>query len=209
MPSKKLETLWSTDISATNDLIKAGDCLYAADSSGIKAIKLRRKNETKLIWSYKTDKNVERLLAANGKLIAVTGDGTIMVFGDSKPAIGDETRKNNHKLRWSKTERHKKLLMKQVLKMDTAWFLEVRILIKLKDLLATTALNIVVYEKDAARVNFLREYFDKAGITANRISFQHYKNTFPLLPKYFSSLTVINDLHYLNGRDKRCSCTNV
>jgi len=35
-----LNTLWDAEVSASNDLIKAGDCLYAADSSGISAIKI-------------------------------------------------------------------------------------------------------------------------------------------------------------------------
>ena len=30
-----------SDISATKDLIKAGDCLFAADSTGITAVKIK------------------------------------------------------------------------------------------------------------------------------------------------------------------------
>ena len=37
----KLETIWKSDFSATNDMIKAGDCLYSADSIGISAIKIK------------------------------------------------------------------------------------------------------------------------------------------------------------------------
>jgi hypothetical protein len=48
-------------------LIKAGDCLYAADSSGIKAVKLLADNTTQVIWNYRSEKNIERLVAANGK----------------------------------------------------------------------------------------------------------------------------------------------
>ena len=71
----KLDTLWIIDVSAQNDLIKAGDFLYAADSAGITAIKLLPGNKTEVVWNYKTDKNIERLVAANGKLIAVTAKG--------------------------------------------------------------------------------------------------------------------------------------
>ncbi len=59
----------------------------------------------------------------------------------------------------------------------------------------------VVYEKDAARVQFLREYFDKAGVTAERMSFLHFGNQFPQLPKYFSSLTIISDISYVGHGD--------
>ncbi len=78
---KKLDTLWVSDFSATNDMIKAGDCLFAADSTGIKAIKLSSGEKPKIYWEFTSPKNVDRLVAANGKLIAVTNDGTIMVFG--------------------------------------------------------------------------------------------------------------------------------
>ncbi len=198
---KKLESLWGSDISATNDLIKAGDCLFAADSSGIQAVKLRRKNKTKVIWSYKTDENVERLLAANGKLIAVTGNGTIMVFGDSKPAMVTKHERifTNSMVKNGKAQ---KIIDATGVKDGYSLIFGSEDIEQIKDLLATTSLHIVVYEKNAERINFLREYFDKAGITANRISFQYYKDKFPLLPKYFSSLTIINDLFYLDGFDK-------
>ena len=35
-----LQTLWQLDFCASNDLIKAGDCLFAADSTGISAIRI-------------------------------------------------------------------------------------------------------------------------------------------------------------------------
>ena len=82
-PDNKLDTLWNKNISASNDLIKAGNCLFAADSAGISAIKLLAGNKTEVIWNYQTDKNIERLVAANGKLIAVSTDGTMMIFGDT------------------------------------------------------------------------------------------------------------------------------
>jgi outer membrane protein assembly factor BamB len=80
--AKKLDTLWSTRIPATTDLIKAGNCLYAADTTGIYAVRVKENSKPELIWKYSSDKVIDRLVASNGKLIAVTNDGTIMVFGD-------------------------------------------------------------------------------------------------------------------------------
>jgi hypothetical protein len=62
----------------------------------------------------------------------------------------------------------------------------------LKGLITNTSLSIIAYEKDPERVTWLREYFDKLGIKADRLSFLHYDKPHLLLPKYFSSLTIIN-----------------
>ena len=73
---------------------------------------------------------------------------------------------------------------------------------QLKELVYESKLNVVVYEKDPERVQTLREYFDKEGVKTERLSFQHFGGKFPEMPKYFSSLTLINDLFYLNNGDK-------
>ena len=72
----------------------------------------------------------------------------------------------------------------------------------LEGLVAQTSLSIIAYDKDPERIDFLREYFDGLGITANRLSFLQYDKTLPLLPKYFSSLTVINEIDFPDVPDK-------
>src|SRR5690606_15475337 len=69
-------------------------------------------------------------------------------------------------------------------------------------LLSSTELNLVVYEKNSDKVESLREQFDQAGISANRLNFQHFVDKFPALPKYFSSLTIVTDPYYIEGGDK-------
>ena len=81
-PKNQLDTLWTMQVPATNDLIKAGNYLYAADSTGINALKLNGNNIPELAWRLPSDKIIDRLVASNGKLIAVANDGTIRVFGD-------------------------------------------------------------------------------------------------------------------------------
>ena len=199
-PDNKLDTLWSKDISASNDLIKARNCLFAADSAGIFALKLLPENETEVVWSYKTSKNIERLVAANGKLIAVTEDGTIMIFGESPVAKVKEYD------RIIKTFEPKLAKAKIIRDIDVTdgycLVLGGDDIPLLEDLIYGTSLTIVVYEKDKDRIQELREYFDNAGVTADRINFQYFQNTFPSLPKYFSSITIVNDLAYVGGGQK-------
>ncbi len=196
----KLEKLWETNVSAKKDLIRAGDVLYAADSVGITAIKIKD-NEPQKLWTLTSKKPIERLLASNGKLIAVTADGDIQVYGDV-PA------KNIVSIK------------KQVTPLKANSLLANKILTTAKnpsgfavvygtkdiDLLAVlsskTSLNIIAFDKDPARIEYLREYFNQAGIPADRLSFLPYDKSNTSIPKYFSSLTIVNDVSYLDGFDK-------
>ena len=55
----------------------------------------------------------------------------------------------------------------------------------LKVLVSKTSLNIVAFDEDPARIDFLRDYFNKAGITAERLSFLHYNSGNPSFAKIF------------------------
>lgn len=195
----KLDTLWICDYAAGNDLIKAGDCLFAADSTGIKSIKLLPGNETEVIWSYNTNKNVERLIAANGKLIAITSDGSILVFGDSPPENIMTYHRNgisSKKIRTSKIIRKTGITDGYGLIIGTG---SIRIL---NQLIYGTSLYIIVCEKDQDRIRRLRKYYDKAGVSSERISFLPFGDKLPALPKYFSSLTLINNPSFLSHNEK-------
>ena len=198
-PDNKLDTLWHKNISASNDLIKAGDCLYAADSSGISAVKLLSGNKIQKIWSYQTEKNVQRLIAANGKLIAVSTDGSIMVFGDTPVENVAEFSEENSR---NSVIKKSKVIKETGVEEGYCLVLGTKNINLLKELISASNLNIVAYDKDLKRIQFLREYFDKAGVTTDRLSFQHFGDKFPALPKYFSSLTIVNDQSYLDNRNK-------
>ncbi len=198
---KNLDTLWISDISASKDLIKAGNHLYAANDSGISAIRLNSGGKPEVIWNYNTPETIERLIAANGKLIAVTAEGAILTFGDTPPAnVMEYARKETkEKVKPGKTE---KLIQTAGITEGYGLILGGEDIRLIKGLLSTTELNLVVYEKNRDRVNSLREYFDKAGVTADRLNFQHFNGKFPLLPKYFSSLTIVTDPYYIEGGDQ-------
>ena len=72
----------------------------------------------------------------------------------------------------------------------------------LKTLVSNTSLSLVAFDNDPSRISYLREYFDGLGVKTDRLSFLNFEENFPLLPKYFSSLTVVNDFDYLKEIDK-------
>jgi outer membrane protein assembly factor BamB len=190
----ELDTLWCLNASATNDLIKAGNCLYAADSTGVKAIQLLPEKTPKIIWTYHANKNIERLVAANGKLIAVSDDGTIFTFGAS-PVV---TVKEYNRIETLTSNKGQEIIREATV--DEGYCLVLGSSSKrwLKDLVSGTSLNVIVYDKKRRRIQRHRKYFDKAGVATNRLSFQVFEGDFPALPNYFSSLTIVNDDIYMD-----------
>ncbi|MBK7628063.1 MAG: PQQ-binding-like beta-propeller repeat protein [Bacteroidales bacterium] len=195
----KLETIWKSDYSAANDLIKAGDCLYAADSTGITAIKISDNKPAKL-WSIPTSMKIERLVAANGKLIAVSEQGDILVYGSTPVSEVTTIMKPVQELTVKQSVAENIVSSAGVTTGYSVLF-GTRDLELLKGLLSSTSLTIIAYDNDPERITYLREYFDNMGVKADRLSFLLSDGSFPLLPKYFSSLTIINDLSYLNDFD--------
>jgi outer membrane protein assembly factor BamB len=198
--SNRLEKLWTIDVSAGNDLIKAGDCLYAADTTGsVSAVKIRNGRPEKL-WTINTGKPAERLLAANGKLIAVTEDGTIMVYGDT-PVNSVATISREHAIPSSeKINPAAGILETTRVKKGYAVVYGSCTREFLKGLVTASDLNILVIENSTKVVKMLREYFDSLSVPAYRLCFLN-KSESSSLPKYFSSLTIVNDPDYLNNFD--------
>lgn len=202
---KLFDTLWTVSIPATNDIIKAGSYLYAADSTGINAIRLNKNSKPEQIWRYFSDKPVERLVAACGKLIAVSADGTIKVFGDRQISYNTNLKKQE-KITLSNFSGAADIIRNTGITEGFALVLGTNDFSILEGLIFNTSLSIIAYDKDPSRVNYLREYFDSLGVPAGRISFLKYENRHPLLPKYFSSVTIVDDRYYLNNFNKDILC---
>ena len=197
---KTLDSLWSINADASGDLIKAGDCLYAGGREGITAVRITPGKVPEVIWSFDSDVKIERLVAANGKLIAVTENGDIMTFGDTP--VQEITRLGKDKTGLKRgSSKARKIIRQSGVSEGYCLVFGGEDTKLLNGLLSGTDLNIIVYEKDKGRVNSLREYYDEAGIIAERISFLQYKDQFPALPKYISNLTIINDPFYINYND--------
>ena len=195
-----LHTLWEAEVSATNDLIKAGDCLYAADSNGISAIKIVD-NVPRILWTHETERSIERLVASNGKLIAVTDDGQILVFGDV-PASNVTLLEQTEARIAGRSFTGKRIIRKTGIKSGYGVIIGTKNIRLLKSLVSNTSLSLIAFDSDPERISYLREYFDGLGVKSDRLSFQNFNKTVSFLPKYFSSLTVVTDPVYLKDNDK-------
>ncbi len=77
---------WQVEADGSGDLIRAGNRLYAAGAGQITAIELPREDkQAQVTASYPVGGNVQRLLAAGGKLFAVTLEGDILASGANEP----------------------------------------------------------------------------------------------------------------------------
>jgi len=198
--SSKYDTLWESTVSATNDLIKAGDCLYAASSRGITAVKIVN-NKPQVIWTQPSGKPIERLLASNGKLIAVTADGEIMVFGDTPVSKITSIKEPEPLISWHSFT-GKRIIRKTGIRSGYGVVVGTEDISLLKSLISRTSLSLIALDNDPDRISYLREYFDSLGVTTDRLSFLNFNETVSYLPKYFSSLTVVTDPAYLNDNDR-------
>ncbi len=78
------KTLWELEVDATGDLIRCGEQLVAAGKQAITAVRLPTDGKSKaatIDWKIPTTGTVQRLLAADEKLFAVTLDGSISCYG--------------------------------------------------------------------------------------------------------------------------------
>ena len=78
------KTLWELDVDATGDLIRCGRQLVAAGKQAITAVWIaegKENNAAAIDWKLPTTGTVQRLLAADGKLFAVTLEGSILCYG--------------------------------------------------------------------------------------------------------------------------------
>lgn len=93
------EVLWKAPVDGRGDLILAGNTLYAAgkptDDSGpaaqspLRAVRIPNSGAPPtVVWNSSAVGTVERLVAANGKLFAVTLEGRVLAFGAAASESG-------------------------------------------------------------------------------------------------------------------------
>ncbi|MCH2202103.1 MAG: PQQ-binding-like beta-propeller repeat protein [Fuerstiella sp.] len=89
------QIIWEIEADGRGDLIRAGNHLYAAGKESITVIRLPGGEEPATIaGSIPVQGQVERLLAGDEKLFAVTIQGSLLAFGaDSQKAIEPQTQK--------------------------------------------------------------------------------------------------------------------
>jgi len=188
------KVLWEVTADGSGDLIKAGDHLYAAGKSSLSAISLTDKPE--VTWTQPVHGEVRRLIAANGKLITVTQDGRIHVYGSGKSLGRLESKPN--KLAAVPAEASKlaqTLLERAGDKSGHALIFGANETGLLDALLSDSQMQITVVEQDAMKVDALRRQYDAPGLQGTRISFHVGDALSFQAPPYFAHLVITTKQH--------------
>jgi outer membrane protein assembly factor BamB len=197
---EKKKVIWEIEADGSGDLIKAGGRLYAAGKDKIVAIEPPKNKDAKpsVVWSHAVDGQVLRLLAANGRLFAVTKDGRIMAFGEEQPARPIVLSEDFPAIKAdTKAVATADLVVEGsgatqgyalCFGTDDGRFLEALVL--------QSDLHVIAIEPDWDKVVALRKRFDTAGLYGNRVTVQQGDPLSFKAPPYLAELIVV-------GRDVR------
>ena len=166
---------WEVEADGRGDLIQAGSRLYAAGHGSVTIIELAKdpKQRPQIGGSVNVDGEVLRLLAADDRLIAVTLDGRIAVFGADSEALPSVAR----------------VPVAEPAQLNEAEEASVRTLVRnigsdggyvlwfgadnpryVTEVLRQTNVRIVAVNDDPRRVEDLRQLLDASGLYGERIS---------------------------------------
>ena len=189
------ELLWEFEADASGDLIKVGSRLYAAGESTLSAIDLDGEvGFPSLAWSLPVKGTIQRLLAADGKLFAVTLEGAILAFGNGdtvKPPT--EAPFDLDAEIDSKWPLYEALIDRLEIKAGYAicYGLEDRRIVDL--LLRETDFHVIGVDSDPDRIDDLRREFDLVQSNyGSRLSLHHGDPLSINAPPYFANLVVMS-----------------
>ena len=188
--------LWKIEVNASEDLIKAGNSLYAGGNDVITAITLPADKDRlpQIAWKKRITGTVKRLVAAEKKLFVVTREGTIMAFGK-----GVST-KDIHVIPPAVIEEPEDVLAKAQKLLNESdnpsggyalWY-GVKNSSLIKALIDISDLHLIVINKDARIIGELRKEFTGSHLLGKRLSFLcGTLDSFHLNP-YFASLVIVS-----------------
>ncbi|MBI5384921.1 MAG: PQQ-binding-like beta-propeller repeat protein [Verrucomicrobia bacterium] len=197
---------WEVRADGSGDLIKAGQRLYLAGTNAIVAFQLQAdKTAARLVWSNHVEGRVARLLAANGKLFAVTLDGRIMAFG-RKPVAPEPDRwgeragepgrdpaptgsrvRSPHQF----TDREQDQKEQEVSHDGHALWFGIGNGELLEAFLRHSKLHVTAVDEDAAKVEAWRRRFDAAGLYGRRVVLHVGDPASFKAPPYIANLVVV------------------
>ncbi|NBR86485.1 MAG: hypothetical protein EBS84_13455 [Proteobacteria bacterium] len=192
--SQNTNVLWETRADASGDLIKAGNRLYAAGSNELTALELQASGRApRAVWSHPLA-GAQRLVAANGTLLAVTADGRVLAFGEAaeKAAVLRSEPRVPEPAEAAVTQAKQILTTTDAREGYALWF-GVDDPELLEAVLLNSQLHIVAWDADAEKVAALRRRWDAAGLYGQRVALRTGDAlTFTALP-YLANLIYVSE----------------
>lgn len=200
-PNNPNKIVWKLDVDASGDLIQAGNRLYAGGKNSLTAIRLTG-DDPSIAWKKDVEGKIVRIIAANGKLFAVTMDGKILAFGYDKPSGNVDVSSLPKPFPISTLAQQKADEIIKDTKISEGYALFFGTDHELLASLAQkTKLSFIAVVENKSTVRNLRVMFDKMGFKANKVAFlQGTPESIEFAP-YFSSLTIVERIEDYNASD--------
>lgn len=204
----QMPRIGEAEIPRFNALIKAGSMLYGGGAGEIAAVAIpvADEREANVTWEAEITGNVCELLAADDRLFAVTREGQLICFADAAEltnAIENFPLVAESPQRVSAAKNFAATLLKDTQTTEgyaLAWGVGSGTL--LKELVAQSALRVIVIEADAAAANAFRREILSHGWSADRLSVIVSDPREVSLPPYFASLIVAESLPKLTVAER-------
>jgi len=190
--------LWSIKAEKPKDMIRCKDYLFVANSKGISVINLSGK--AKLMKTIKAPDNIERLLAADGRLFAITLDGQIISFAKNEKAKTISEKFNTPQPAGKKFA---SMLKKATRTKGYAFYYGLDSMADLLSLVAESQYQIIVVEPNKEKVASFRKQLDKLGLYGNRVTVHQGTPSSYAPPSYIAHFAVIGKDHQalLNAKE--------
>ena len=187
--------VWEIAADGQGDLILAGNKLYAAGGNSITTIALAadKRQTPRVSGSIAVQGEVQRLLSANGHLVAVTLEGGIQVFGTGTRSPPDT--RESAAIEFSNEHDDFARSLIQDIGSDSGYVLwygaadphRIAAVLKQSDL------HIVVVNDRPETVDHLRRVFDSAGIYGKRLTAHAGTPKSFQAPSYIANAVIINE----------------
>ncbi|MBI1388852.1 MAG: PQQ-binding-like beta-propeller repeat protein [bacterium] len=189
----RLDPLWAFEADARGDLIEAGGVLYAGGEGSVSAVDTSNGTPV-LLWTQPVEGKVERLIAADGKLFAVTLEGRIYAFSErgghvkKHPFITHGYEPND-----DDADKARSILDAFGVRDGYALVLNAKRGAWIESLLNESELHLIAASDDEGAVNDLRRRFGEAGLYGERFAALKGDAVSLNAPAYFASLIVYDD----------------
>jgi outer membrane protein assembly factor BamB len=184
------------NVDATGDLIRAGSRLYAGGDGRITAVdlvwnRIQKRRHLRTAWSQKVDGKVERLVAANGMLFAVTLDGMLIAFGKDRVEVRHHTHETQATPEPAAAAAGARAILEGTgIRDGYALIYGAGDGTLLASLARSSKLDIVAVEPDREQVEILRRRLDSWGLLGRRIHILPGTPDTFRPPPYFASLVL-------------------
>jgi len=173
--------------------IKAGRCLYGTDRDGLVAVNVSTKTPA-CTWRAKIPGTAGSMIAAGGKLIVASLEGTVYCFGSEKKEVIKhpyQRKPGSENDSWS--GKAGDILKKTGVREGYAVVLRIGSGRLIEELAKQSRLQVIGLDPDPKKISFFRKRFDKRGIYGTRVSLKQGSILSAGLPPYLADLVVSED----------------